>query len=95
MSKKIYEEYRISKRRTTHMKLSTISLPESETLSMISRYRFDDENTEQMISEAERYSEEFRIKQEQKEYEEMNYDAICRRLYELSMLELLKKLFRI
>ena len=34
------------------------------------------------------------IRQEQKEYEEMNYDAIYRRLYELSTIELLKRLFR-
>lgn len=94
MGKKIYEKYKITRRGTIHMKLSSISLPESETFSMVSKYRFDNENTEKMISEAERYSEEFRMRQEQKEYEEMNYDAIYRRLYELSTIELLKRLFR-
>lgn len=94
MGKKIYEGYRITRKGVAHMKLSSISLPENETLSMISKYHFDMESTEKMISEAERYSEEFRIQQEQKEYEEMNYDAIYRRLYELSTIELLKRLFR-
>ena len=78
-----------------HMKLESISLPENETLSMVSKYRFDSESVEKMISEATYFSEQYRMRQEQREYEEMNYDAICRRLSDLSTLELLKRLFLI
>lgn len=95
MNKIIIEEYRISENKVTHMKLKTLSLSENQTLSMVNKYRFDRENTEKMINEAEYFSEQYRINQEQREYEEMNYDAIYRHLSDLSTLELLKKLLKI
>lgn len=93
MKKKEYEGYRISGNKVTHMKLTSLSLPENETLSMIRHYCFDEENTQRMLDEAERIREEFIIRQEQKEYKEKNYDAIYRRLSNYSTFELLKELF--
>ena len=93
MKKIIFEEYRVSGKKVTHMKLEKIELPESETASMLKRYRFDENGTEEMIQEIDRFSEEFDIRQEQKEYEEMNYSAIVRRLSKLSTKELLARLW--
>ena len=45
MKKEIYEKYKISGNKVTHMKLTKISLPENETLTMMNRYRFDEEST--------------------------------------------------
>ena len=38
-------------------------------------------------------NEEYDMKKEQKEYEEMDYNAICRRMSKLSTIELLKEIF--
>lgn len=48
-----------------------------------------------MLREAELRSEKYHMLKEQKEYEEMNYSAICRRLSNLSTLELLRRLHNI
>ncbi len=48
-----------------------------------------------MLEDAQRQSEHYRMMIEQKEYEEMNYDAIRRRLDNLSTLELIKRLFNV
>lgn len=94
MKKEVYEEYRISGNKVTHMKLTKISLPENETMSMMNRYRFDEESTKKMLLDAQNSMEELRRQQEQKEYEEMNFTAICNRLSRMSKWELLKELFR-
>lgn len=93
MKKTTIENYRISGNKVTHMKLTKISLSDNETLSMYNRYRFDEESTRKMLEDSQRMSEEYDLKKEQKEYEEKNYDAICRRMSKLSNLELLKELF--
>ena len=94
MRKKIIiEEYNISGNKVTHMKLTSITLPENETLSMYKKYRFDEENTKKMLEEAQRMSEEYEMKKKQKEYEEMNYNAICRRMSKLNTIGLLKEIF--
>lgn len=94
MHKKVVEQYNISGNKVTHMKLTSISISDNETLSMYKRYRFDEESTRKMIEESERISEEYEMAKEQKEYEEKNYDAICRRMSRLSFVELLKELFK-
>lgn len=94
MKKMIVEKYTISKDRVMHMKLQTINIPEDEVFDMIKRYKFDSESTQRMLSEAQRLSEEYKFAKEQKEYEEMNYEAICRRMSELSTPELIKRLLR-
>ena len=76
------------------MKLTTISLSENETLSMYNRYKFDEKSTKMMIEQSQQMSEEYDMKKEQKEYEEMNYDAISRRMSRLNTIELLKELFK-
>lgn len=87
------KRYKISGNHVTHLKLTKISLPENETLSMYKRYRFDSESTQKMIEEAQRMHEEYNMRQEQKEYEEMNYSAIYRRLSsKYSTWELIKQL---
>lgn len=95
MKKIVYEGYKISGNKVTHMKLKKISLSENESLSMLKGYKFDEESTRKMLDEAQRQSEQYRIMKEQKEYEEMNYDAICRRLNNLSTLELIKRLYHV
>lgn len=94
MKKEIYEEYRISGNKVTHMKLTKISLPENETVSMMNRYRFDEESAREMVFNAQISMEKLIMEQEQKEYEEMNFSAICNRLSRKRKLELLKELFR-
>lgn len=94
MKKEAHEEYRISGNKVMHMKLSKISLPKNETLSMLERYRFDEKSTRMMLLDAQRRMEELKMQQEQKEYEEMNLSAICRRLSTMSKWELIKELFR-
>lgn len=86
--------YCISGDNVMHMNLTSISLPENETETMLKRYRFDNESTLQMIDNSQKTIEEYKIKQEQKEYEEMNYSAICRRLLKCSSLELVIQLFK-
>ena len=76
------------------MKLTTISLSENETLSTYNRYKFDEKSTKMMIEQSQQMSEEYDMKKEQKEYEEMNYDAISRRMSRLNTIELLKELFK-
>lgn len=94
MKNKPKEKYKISGNHVTHMKLTKISLPENETLSMYKKYRFDSESTQQMLEEAQRMREEYDMRQEQKEYEEMNYSAIYRRLSsKYTTWELIKQLF--
>ncbi len=95
MKKIIYEEYKISGNRVTHMKLKSITLPEDESFNMMKKYKFDEESTKKMLEDAQRQSEHYRMMIEQKEYEEMNYDAIRRRLDNLSTLELIKRLFNV
>lgn len=94
MEKRIIEQYKISGNKVTHMKLTTISLSENETLSMYNRYRFDEKSTKMMLKQSQQMSEEYDMKKKQKEYEEMNYDAISRRMSRLSTIELLKELFK-
>lgn len=94
MKKEIYEEYRISGNKVTHMKLTKISLPENEILSMMNRYRFDEESTKKMLMDAQISMEELKMQQEQKEYEELNFSAICSRLSRMSKWELIKELFK-
>lgn len=86
------KEYRISGNKVTHMQLESIVISENETLSMLNRYKFDTVSTLKMLEESQKNIEEYKIKQEQKEYEEMNYSAICRRLSEYSSIELLTQL---
>lgn len=92
MKKKLIESYKISGDKIVHMKLTKLNLPENETQTMLERYRFDEEGTSKIISEIEKSIEEINIAQEQKEYEEMNYCAICKRMYKYSILELLQEL---
>lgn len=87
------DNYKISGNKSKNTKLSKLTLPPNETLSMFGRYRFDSESAKQMLEESQKSIEEYRIKQEQKEYEEMNYSALYRRLSTLSILELIKQLF--
>jgi len=94
MKKRIVEEYKISRDRAIQVKIQRISVPDDEVFDMAKRYRFDDESAQRMISEAQRLTEEYEMAKEQKEYEEMNYEAICQRLSELSTKELLKRLMR-
>lgn len=90
----VIEKYKISGNRVTHMKLTSISLSDNETLSMYKRYRFDEESTKKMIEDSQRMSYEFDKEKERREYEEMNLDAICNRLSRLSTFELLKEIIR-
>lgn len=92
--KKKFEEYSILRDGVVHVKLQRIIVPDDEVFDMAKRYKFDNASTQRMISEAQRLTEEYEIEKEQKEYEEMNYEAICRRLSELSTKELLKRLAR-
>lgn len=94
MEKKVIEQYKISGNKVTHMKLTTISLSENETLSMYNRYKFDKKSTKMMLEQSQRMSEEYDMEKEQREYEEMNYDAISRRMSRLNTIELLKELFK-
>ena len=86
------KENRITGNKVTHMQLESIVISENETLSMLNRYKFDTVSTLKMLEESQKNIEEYKIKQEQKEYEEMNYSAICRRLSEYSSIELLTQL---
>lgn len=95
MEKRIIEEYRISGNKVMHMKLTTISLPENETLSMFKRYRFDEESTQKMLEDSQRMSDEYDMAKELKEYDEMDFDAIYRRMSKLKAIDLLKELFKI
>lgn len=94
MERKIIENYRVSGNQVTHMKLTKITISDNETLSMYKRYRFDEESTKQMIEDSQRMSDEYEMAKEQKEYEEMNIDAICRRMSRLNIFELFKELFK-
>lgn len=94
MKQKITEHYRVSGNQVTHMKLTKITISDNETLSMYNRYRFDEESTKQMIEDSQRMSDEYEMEKEQKEYEEMNIDAICRRMSRLNIFELFMELFK-
>lgn len=94
MKKNIIEHYRVSGNQVTHMKLTKITISDNETLSMYKRYRFDEKSTKQMIEDSRRMSEEYEMAKEQREYEEMNVDAICRRMSRLSIFELFMELFK-
>lgn len=74
------------------MKLKRISLSDNETQTMLERYRFDEESALKILNDIEKITEELNIIQEQKEYEEMNYQAICKRMAEYSVIELLQQL---
>lgn len=94
MKQNTIEHYRVSGNQVTHMKLTNITISDNETLSMYNRYRFDEESTKQMIEESQRMSDEYEMAKEQKEYEEMNIDAICRRMSRLNIFELFMELFK-
>ena len=47
-----------------------------------------------MLLDVQKAMEELKMEKEQKEYEEMNYSAICRRLSKMSKWELVKELFK-
>ncbi len=95
IKKATYKNYEFSRNKVYTMRLNTLNLPKNESLSMIQKYYFDEESTKKMLREAELRSEEYHMLKEQKEYEEMNYSAICRRLSNLSTLELLRRLHNI
>lgn len=86
------EKYRISGIKTTHMKLTKITIIENESLSMLERYTFDEEETLEILREVQKNMEMLNLEREQKEYEEMNYMAICKRMYRYSIFELFKQL---
>lgn len=94
MKKTTLEHYRISGNNVTHMKVTNITISDNETLSMYNRYRFDEESTKKMIEDSQRMSEEYEMAKEQREYEEMNIDAICNRMSRLNIFELFKELFK-
>lgn len=94
MKRNIIEHYRVSGNEVTHMKITNITISDNETLSMYNRYRFDEESTKKMIENSQRMSEEYEMAKEQREYEEMNIDAICERMSTLNIFELFKELFK-
>lgn len=84
--------YRITGNKVTHMKLNTIELSDNETLSMLKRYNFNDDYAVDLLEDIQKNMDELCIKQEQKEYEEMNYSAICKKLYNRSTWDLVKQI---
>lgn len=90
----IIEHYKITRNKVTHMKLTSLTLSENETLSMYNRYRFDEENTKRMIDDSQRMSKEYDDAKRQREYAERDFDAIYERLSRMSKWELIKELFR-
>ena len=94
MKRNIIEHYRVSGKEVTHMKITNITISDNETLSMYNRYRFDEESTKKMIEDSQRMSEEYEMAKEQREYEEMNIDAICGRMSGLNIFGLFKELFK-
>lgn len=94
MKRNIIEHYRVSGNEVTHMRITNITISDNETLSMYNRYRFDEESTKKMIENSQRMSEEYEMAKEQREYEEMNIDAICERMSTLNIFELFKELFK-
>ncbi len=95
MNKQTVTKYKVPYHKTARSEMISVSLPSNETLSMYKRYRFDCESAQQMLEESQKSIEEYKIRQEQKEYEEMNYYALYRRLSTLSILELVKQLFSV
>lgn len=75
-------------------KLNKLHLSENETLSMINRYKFDEQSSQKMLNDAQMTIDELNILQEQKEYEEMNYYAIYRRMAKYSIIEIFIILIR-
>lgn len=69
-------------------RLDNLHLSENETLSMINRYKFDEISSKKMSDDAQMSINEFNILEEQKEYEEMNYYAIYRRMAKYSIVEI-------
>ena len=69
-------------------KLNTLYLSDNETLSMVERYKFDLVSSQKMSNDAQMFIDELNILQEQKEYEEMNYYAIYRRMSKYSIMEI-------
>lgn len=94
MKKKVIEKYNITGDKVTHMKLTSISFSENETLSMYESYRFDEESTRKMLEESERMSEEYDRQKREQEYRDKDYDAIFRRMSRLSTIDLIKEIFR-
>ena len=85
-------KYKISEGKKTHIKLTKIELNDDETSSMLARYNFDPSYADMKLAEIQRDMDELQIQIEQKNYEEMNYTAICKRLYNYSTFELLQQL---
>lgn len=77
------------KKSNSFPKLNTLHLSDNETLSMINRYKFDEKSSLKMQNDAQRSIDEQNILQEQKEYEEMNYYAIYRRMAKYSIIQIL------
>lgn len=91
MNKIIYE-YRITEKKSTPMRLTKIKLADNETLSMLERYNFESTYANKKLNEIQKDMDELQIQMEQKEYEEMNYTAICKKMYNYSTLELIKQI---
>lgn len=88
---KVICEYRITERKTLHMRLSKIELSDNETLSMLQRYNFESTYANKKLDEIQKDMDELQMQMEQKEYEEMNYTAICKKMYNYSIFELIQQ----
>lgn len=83
-----------SKKSNNLIKLNELYLSENETLSMVKRYKFDQDSVQEILKDVQKTIDELNILQEQKEYEEMNYYAIYRRMSQYSIFEVIKILFK-
>ena len=89
----IVKNYNISRNKVINMELTSVFFDDNETISMYKKYRFDEENTQKMINESQRISEEYDIRKIKKEYENKNCNAIYRRMSRLSFIDLVKEIF--
>ncbi|MDO4305089.1 MAG: hypothetical protein Q4D94_14375 [Bacillota bacterium] len=71
------------------IELDNLSISDNETLSMVERYKFDSKSAKEMSANAQKVIDELNMLQEQKEYEEMNYYAIYRRMSRYKLLEII------
>lgn len=94
MKKKNESKYKISGNRVTHLKLNNIKINENESLSMLDRYDFDEETIRNIIVQIDLDMQKLKLEQEQKEYEEMNYISLYKRMNRYSIGELLGQLIQ-
>lgn len=73
------------------MRLTKIELSDNETLSMLQRYNFESTYANKKLDEIQKDMDELQMRMDQKEYEEMNYTAICKKMYNYSTFELIQQ----